>query len=155
MNQINRNKNSKIEITNKELKIINFHFSDCLLRGLASITIHETYKAYKQVGTKTPAGPFDIAILELKAEDELDLSTYTPACMAKSDDFGSFVNKTATVAGWGMLYPGGEGQYVPRHVEVVVRSSCHPLGDDNPSDLCAWDVGKDACPVSFSFEFFS
>ena len=42
----------------------------------------------------------DIAVLEL--DQELNLETYTPACLAKKSD-NSFVGKSATAAGWGVL----------------------------------------------------
>ena len=50
---------------------------------------------------------FDIALLELKEEDELDLTVYTPACLARSSDRDSFDDQLATVAGWGVTAWGG------------------------------------------------
>ena len=43
----------------------------------------------------------DIAVLEL--EKEVDLDTYTPACLAKKEDKTTFDNKPAEVYGWGSL----------------------------------------------------
>ena len=52
------------------------------------------YASY-QVGQTAQIGPFDISILELRTEDELDLNIYTPACMARSSDTNSFDGKKA------------------------------------------------------------
>ena len=109
------------------------------------------------MGQPYQGGNFDIALLELKAEDELDLTVYTPACMAKSSDRDSFDNQLATVAGWGVLAEGGAfpDPLEPRHVEVKVRpvADCPGLNGDgtevSPSDICAAvdGGGKDSCQV--------
>ena len=59
------------------------------------------------MGQQIQGSNFDIALLELKAEDELDLTVYTPACLARSSDRDSFDNQLATVAGWGVTTFGG------------------------------------------------
>ena len=118
-----------------------------------------TYASY-QVGQTADGGPFDISVLELKAEDELDLNIYTPACLAKTSDRDTFDNQPVTVAGWGVLAEGGEypDPFEPRDVEVVVRpvSVCPGFEADgvtesSPSDICAAvdGGGKDSCQVSF------
>ena len=109
------------------------------------------------VGQPYQGGNFDIALLELKAEDELDLTVYTPACMAKSSDRDSFDNQLATVAGWGVLAEGGAfpDPFEPRDVELTVRpvATCPGLNGDgtevSPSDICAAvdGGGKDSCQV--------
>ena len=109
------------------------------------------------MGQPANGGPFDISILELKAEDELDLATYTPACLAKTSDRDSFDNQTVTVAGWGVLAEGGDfpDPFEPRDVELVVRpvSTCPGLyangTEISPSDICAAvdGGGKDSCQV--------
>jgi len=132
------------------------------ISGLAKLTHHPqgAYASF-QVGQKATAGPFDISILELKAEDELDLSVYTPACLARTSDRDSFDSRLATVAGWGFTEEwDGTGAapfpdpFEPRHVEVTVRpvSVCPGLQSDgvtevSPSDLCAAvdGGGKDSC----------
>ena len=43
----------------------------------------------------------DIAVLELAVE--VDLDTYTPACLAKQEDKTTFDDKPAEVYGWGSL----------------------------------------------------
>ena len=111
------------------------------------------------VGEEAPSGPFDLSILELKAEDELDLNIYTPACLARTSDRDSFDNQLATVAGWGTLeLSGGEPDPLePRDVEVLVRpvAVCPGLDQNgaelSPSDLCSGvdGGGKGSCRVSF------
>ena len=104
-------------------------------------------------------GAFDISILELKAEDALDLTLYTPACLAKTSDRDSFDNQLATVAGWGLLEENGAwpDPMEPQEVELIVRpvSVCPGFQADgvteiSPSDICAGfdEGGKDSCSVS-------
>ena len=109
------------------------------------------------MGQPSQGSNFDIALLELKAEDELDLTVYTPACMVKSSDRDSFDNQLATVAGWGVLAEGGAfpDPFEPRDVELTVRpvADCPGLNSDgtevSPSDICAAvdGGGKDSCQV--------
>ena len=117
----------------------------------------------------------DIVLLELKEEDELDLTTYTPACLARSEDRESFDNKTATVAGWGLpkkifffvilipIYFLGKTSFFGERpdplevheVDLTVRpvADCPGLFDNgsemSPSEICAGQDGggKDACQV--------
>ena len=129
------------------------------ISGLAKLTHHPDGEFPNiQVGQDYSSlyGPFDISILELKAEDALDLRTYPPACLAKSSDRDSFDNQLATVAGWGCLKENGEIQDEPHDVEVRVRpvSDCPGFQADgvtevSPSDICAAvdGGGKDACQV--------
>ena len=127
--------------------------------GLAQL-IHHPDHAIKQVGEVYTGGAFDISILELKAEDSLDLTLYTPACLAKTSDRDTFDNQPVTVAGWGALAEGGNfpDPFEPRDVELVVRpvSVCPGFEADgvtesSPSDICAAvdGGGKDSCQVSF------
>ena len=60
---------------------------------VTSITIHEGYVFPDN----------DIAIIELA--QEVDLTTYTPACMAKTSDTNSFDGKNAWVYGEIILLP--------------------------------------------------
>ena len=54
------------------------------LSGLAKLTHHPAGQfAVMEVGEAAPSGPFDLALLELRQEDELDLMTFTPACLAR------------------------------------------------------------------------
>ena len=57
-----------------------------------NFTIHESYN---YIETKSNA--HDICILELA--EEVDLTTYTPACLAKSSDATTWDGKTALVYG--------------------------------------------------------
>lgn len=126
--------------------------------GLAQLTHHPDH-ATKQVGEVYTGGAFDISILKLKAEDSLDLTLYTPACLAKTSDRDSFDNQLATVAGWGLLEENGAwpDPFEPREVELTVRpvSVCPGFKSDgvtelSPSDICAAvdGGGKDSCQVS-------
>ena len=129
--------------------------------GLAQLTHHPDH-ATKQVGEVYTGGPFDISILELKAEDALDLTLYTPACLAKTSDRDSFDNQLATVAGWGyteewtLQSPPPKPLPVPwepQEVEVMVLpvSDCPGFQPDgktevSPSEICAEE--RDSCQVS-------
>ena len=131
-----------------------------MFSGLAKLTHHPmgNYASY-QVGQTADGGPFDISILELKAEDELDLNIYTPACLAKTSDRDTFDNQPVTVAGWGVTAEGGDfpDPFEPRDVELLVRpvSVCpgfqaDGVTENSPSDICAAvdGGGKDSCQVS-------
>ena len=103
---------------------------------------------------------FDISILEL--EEELDLDTYTPACMATSVDDTTFDGTTATVAGWGAISEGGPDPdpFVPHEVDVpVIAADDCELFDLPivPSIICAGDTeegGIDACQVNRAIILF-
>ena len=98
---------------------------------------------------------YDIAILEL--EEELDLSVYTPACMARSSDATTFDGKTATVAGWGRIEENDpdSNSATLQHVDIPVVSQerCQDLfassiSSLSPSIICAGgEEGKDSCLV--------
>ena len=72
----------------------------------------------------------DIAILEL--DQELNLETYTPACLAKKGD--NFVGKSATAAGWGRLtwdHKLTDAHFftdVPHEVQLPVTECRTPAG---------------------------
>ena len=128
---------------------------------MARLTHHPAGEfANMKVGEEAPSGPFDLSLLELKAEDELDLRVFSPVCLARTSDRDSFDGQLATVAGWGTLQLTGEepDPLEPRHVEVEVRpaSVCPGLDQDgaevSPSDLCAGleGGGKGSCRVSVS-----
>ena len=135
------------------------HISDYANSGIASLTLHPGFN----IGLE-----YDIALLELKEEDELDLTVYTPACLARSDDRDSFDNKIATVAGWGFSsyinstnsttgLPMLPDPFEPQEVDLTVRpvSVCPGLygngTEKSPSEICAGldTGGKDACEESY------
>ena len=62
---------------------------------VTSITLHEDFDSSTDDN--------DIAIIELA--QEVDLTTYTPACMAKTSDTNSFDGKNAWVYGEIILLP--------------------------------------------------
>ena len=117
-----------------------------------NIILHDDYK-----GSCGKFQPNDIAILEL--EEELDLNTYTPACLARKTDNNRFAGLTATVAGWGSLDRRRRTE-VPHEVEIPVVSSSQCarkfwMFDDkskHDSQLCAasryYGNGKGAFKVS-------
>ena len=47
----------------------------------------------------------DIAVLELA--EEVDLDTFTPACLARAEDGTAFDGETGEVCGWGVTASGG------------------------------------------------
>ena len=88
--------------------------------NVKAVTIHPRYDGYIHHG-------YDISILEL--DEELDLDTYTPACLAKSDDntTTSLVGKMATIAGWGNdPWPD---PWVPSEVAVPVKDAADCAGN--------------------------
>ena len=121
-------------------------------RSVSKLDIHKDYVT--EVGR--PIGyHYDIAILRLQTE--VDLQTYTPACLARTLDKDMFYGKKATVAGWGVLadpedYDSPEKvprTKVPYEVEVPVTkcqsSNVHPY--NHPTQICAGykEGQKDAC----------
>merc|ERR1711936_954987 len=93
----------------------------------------------------------DIVVLELA--EEVDLATYTPACLAKSSDTTTFDGKTALVYGWGAL-SYGTGDYpdvlMELSVPVVSKETCQTAlaGFATITDgmICAGGVaGQDRC----------
>ena len=118
---------------------------------------------------------YDISILEL--EEELDLNVYTPVCVENGfDDDGVVLSgETATVAGWGYLEAWSGAQRwpwatpappnetsVPHEVDVpiIAAAECKwsyrcwpfwPFCTSVPSIICAGPVegGKGSCQVQF------
>ena len=130
--------------------------------NVVKITNHPDYN--QQIGQESVINDgHDITILEL--EEELDLNTYTPACLAKTTDSTMFDGKTATVAGWGHIADGGPfpDPFVPHEVDIpVIASADCKWSSSVPSIICAGltEGGKDACQVgklniilSFLFQF--
>ena len=82
-------------------------------------------------------GPFkpayDSAVMELA--EEVDINTYTPACLARSGDDTTYDGLMATIAGWGQTSNprgGRPGQtFTPYEVEVKVntRERCAKRGN--------------------------
>ena len=109
-----------------------------------------------KVEQKFTAGPYDIALLELGEQDQIDLTIHTPVCMAKHTDGNSFDNKIATAAGWGFLQEEPEiiRTDVPNHVKMRVKpqSECtyyKSTMPEHPADLCTWweEGGRNTCKV--------
>ena len=89
--------------------------------------------------------PNDIAILELP--EEVDLETYTPACLAETSDEDTFYDKTATIAGWGLL-DGDDSASVPYEVQVPVVPPSVCGWTKFPDFICAGGNGKSSNSVS-------
>ena len=96
----------------------------------------------------------DVVIYELA--ESLDLTEYTPACLAKSSDATTFDGLKATAAGWGMTQEWPFAITVsgtPQEVELTVipRSPRDERClDKGPKFICAGvdDWGKGGCYVS-------
>ena len=113
----------------------------------------------------------DITIIELA--QEVDLTTYTPACMAKTSDTTTFDGKNAWVygetvvllspitvimmsgQGWGTTSYGGTLSDVLLEVEVpvVTKETCAAaMSGITDSMICAGGVaGYDSCQVKMCF----
>ena len=107
---------------------------------MASYTNHEDYDS---ITTDN-----DITIIELA--QEIDLATYTPACMAKKSD--NFDGKNAWVYG-----EGGSSSDVLQEVElpVVTKETCATaMAPETITDnmICAGGVAdEDTCQVNYKF----
>ena len=105
-----------------------------ILISVEKITIHKNY-------TNSHS---DLAILMLSSE--VDIEQYTPACLARTIDEGTFYNKKAWIAGWGRLEPpiidihGNEinpPNSKPDQVqEVRIPVKQCPIDHDHPTLLC-------------------
>ena len=94
--------------------------------AIAAISRHESYNA--------ASSSHDIAVLELA--EEVDLDTYTPACMAQvrssvwcimlltlylqTSDTATFYGKDALVYGWGTTSAGGSSSSVLLEVNIDI-----------------------------------
>ena len=63
------------------------HFISCLLSGLSKLTLNHKYLIANKINSKFNIyrQKNDMAILELREEDAIDLNIYTPACLAALD----------------------------------------------------------------------
>ena len=117
--------------------------------NVVKITNHPDFN--QQIGqVSVISDGHDITSLEL--EEELDLNTYPPACLAKTTDSTTFDGETATVAGWGHIADGGPfpDPFVPHEVDIpVIASADCKWSSSVPSIICAGltEGGKDACQV--------
>ena len=105
-----------------------------ILISVEKITIHKNY-------TNSHS---DLAILMLSSE--VDIEQYTPACLARTIDEGTFYNKKAWIAGWGRLEPpiidiNGNEINPPnskpdlvQEVRIPVKQC--PIDHDHPTLLC-------------------
>ena len=121
-----------------------------------SIMNHESY------APATGSLNNDITVLELM--EEVDLDTYTPACLAQSSDATTFDGKNAWTYGWGTTSSGGSSSSVLLEVEVpvVTKATCETaMGPMEDGQICAGGaLNKDACQVILlvatpGFSFFS
>ena len=108
-----------------------------------SIMNHESY------APATGSLNNDITVLELM--EEVDLDTYTPACLAQSSDATTFDGKNAWTYGWGTTSSGGVSSSVLLEVEVpvVTKATCETaMGPMEDGQICAGGaLNKDACQV--------
>ena len=92
----------------------------------------------------------DIAVLKLVSP--LDLSVYTPVCLAESSEDNSFDGNTAQVYGWGSTSEGSSMSPVLMVVSVPVVSNdvCSYAMNEYITNgkICAGgELNKDACQV--------
>ena len=93
---------------------------------------------------------YDIAVVYLS--EHLDLSLYTPACLAQASD--SPAGHAATVYGWGTVEFGGDQATELRAVEVPVvpheecSAAMSRFNDITEAMICAGATNVDACHVS-------
>jgi len=92
----------------------------------------------------------DITIIELAWE--VDLSIYTPACLAKSSDTTAFDGKTALLTGWGETESGHTSHVLMEVAQMVqTRETCYEFQEEygevgHAGHLCAGGVeGEGAC----------
>ena len=108
---------------------------------IAEIFIHEGYNA--------ATSRHDIAVLKLA--EEVDIETYTPACMAQTSDEDTFYGKTALAYGWGALSYGGpySDDLLEVEVSVVPPQQCAAsMGRVHAGQICAGgELGRDSCQV--------
>jgi len=108
---------------------------------VVSFTNHESYN--------TPEMHNDITIIELA--QEVDLTTYTPACLAKTSDTTTFDGKKAWVYGWGLTTHGGspsDTKLLEAELPVVTNTVCkteYTSGEIYDGALCAGGEGKTSC----------
>ena len=116
-----------------------------------SIKRHRKYEINQPVPGPGLNNGYDIAILEL--EEEVDLTEYTPACLAKLTEGTRYNGKRAVAYGWGKivnkspLLPKPASPDEPYELEMKVGSpSCIELAKENeamivmaqkPRQLCA------------------
>ena len=109
--------------------------------AIAEIFIHEGYNA--------ATSRHDIAVLKLA--EEVDIETYTPACMAQTSDEDTFYGKTALAYGWGALSYGGPSSDDLLEVEVSVvppQQCAASMGRVHAGQICAGgELGRDSCQV--------
>ena len=101
---------------------------------------------------------------------QVDLDTYTPACLAQTSDTDTFYGKSAWVYGWGTTSSGGSASatllevfiiyFLLREcnrniidevsVPVVTPTQCAvTMGTREDGQICAGgEAGKDSCQVS-------
>ena len=98
----------------------------------------------------------DITVLELA--EEVDINTYTPACLAQTSDTDTFNGKTAQVYGWGTTSSGGasSSKLLEVSVPVVTSTQCATsMGPMENGQICAGgEEGKDSCQVTGSYSIY-
>ena len=88
--------------------------------AVAAIFSHENYDSFTLDN--------DISVLELA--EEVDINTYTPACMAQSTDTDTFYGLTAQVYGWGSTcLPCHPATLKETNITVVAPETCREAMD--------------------------
>ena len=106
-----------------------------------NIKRHHKYEKNQPVPSKsTLNNGYDIAILELW--DEVELTEYSPACLAKQTEGTRFNGKRAVVYGWGKIanpsvkWPRPRNPNYPSEIELKIdSSSCIDLAEKKPDAM--------------------
>ena len=105
-----------------------------------SIKRHPKYEKNQIIPGPTLNNGYDIAILELWVD--VDLTQYTPACLAKQTDGTRFNGKRAVVYGWGktanpsVAWPRPKSPNYPSEIELKIgASSCIDLAEKKPDAM--------------------
>ena len=101
---------------------------------------HPKYEKNQIIPGPTLNNGYDIAILELWVD--VDLTQYTPACLAKQTDGTRFNGKRAVVYGWGktanpsVAWPRPKSPNYPSEIELKIgASSCIDLAEKKPDAM--------------------
>ena len=106
-----------------------------------SIKRHHEYEKNQPVPSEsTLNNGYDIAILELW--EEVELTEYSPACLAKQTEGTRFNGKRAVVYGWGktanpsVTWPRPKSPNYPSEIELKIgSSSCIDLAEKKPDAM--------------------
>ena len=107
---------------------------------IKSIKRHPKYDKNQPVPGSVQNNGYDIAILELW--EEVELTEYSPACLAKQTEGTRFNGKRAVAYGWGKIanpsvkWPRPRNPNYPSEIELKIdSSSCIDLAEKKPDAM--------------------